>query len=327
MKRGIRWYLIDMFETYVSIYNQQGIYPKITVLSDIRGYSYYKNIPLHLHVVNLDNLGTLRKDPSKELLYAAFLITRRSFPAYSFFPYGTASIVFKNSTKPDLAKVLSRAKVILRRERTIPTLYNPYKRGKSNFEEAQKKIRRIRSKSEYVDLFHCKRIPFSRQVELWSQSFVFSDHKPSPIAVKRYFNMFQRSSRYIHIAIHYFVNASRLIQTHFIEDGGLNLQLTVEALIRDFMVFHSIRNKRTAAQRFQDTVLLPYAHMEALVDLYDSRNLFLAHIDEDMYTEQQNINDPDRYCFEHYESVAWLITRYLKYKQRTEPSAALDSKS
>jgi len=313
-----------MFETHISICDQRGKYPKVTVLLDVCGYSYYKNIPLYLQIFNRGNLDESLKAPSCELMYAAFLITRRSFPAYSFFPYGKATIVFKSTTKPDLSKVLTKVKGIFSGKRTIPILYNPYKPGKSNFEEAREKINRILSKLEYINLFHCKRIPFHKQVELWSQSFLFSDHKPSPIAVKRYFNVFQRSSRYIRIAIHYFVTASRLIQNDFIENGGLNLQLTVEALIRDFMEFHSIRNKRTASQRFQDSVLLPYAHMEALVDLYDSRNLFLAHIDEDMYTEEQNIGDPDRYCYEHYESVSWLITRYIKYKQRTEHRHSAD---
>lgn len=217
--------------------------------------------------------------------------------------------------------MLSRAKGILKGSRTAPILYDPYKRDYSNADEAWKKIERIRSKPEYIDLFHCKRMPFRRQVDIWSQSFEFSDHKPSPLAVKRYFNMFRRSSRFIHIALHYFVTASRLIHNDFIEDGGLNLQLTVEALIRDFMELHSIRNKRMAAQRFQDSVLLPYAHMEFLEELYDARNLFLAHIDEDMYTENQNIDDPDRYCYEHFESVSWLISRYIRYKNRTKPRA------
>jgi hypothetical protein len=307
-----------MFETHVSIYDSRGIYPKLTVLCDVIGYSYFKNIPLHLQVINLNDLSKLRRDPSKDILYASFLITRRDFPAYSFFPYGSASLIFKNNTMPDLAKVLAQAKSILRGNRSIPILYNPYRRG-TNSEEARKKIDHIRSKPEYIDLFHCKRSPFSKQLDSWSKSFEFSNHRPSPLAVKRYFNMFSRSSRFIHIALHYFVTASRLIHNHFIEDGGLNLQLTVEALIRDFMEFHSIRNKRTAVQRFQDKVILPYAHMEFLGELYDARNIFLAHIDEDMYTDHQNIDDPDRYCYEHYESVAWLITRHIRYKHRTEP--------
>ena len=150
----------------------------------------------------------------------------------------------------------------------------------------------------------------------WSQSFQFSDHKASSLAVKRYYNMFRRTSRFIHIALHYFITASRLIHNDFIEDAGLNLQLTVEALIRDFMDFRSIRNKRTATESFQKDVLLPDEHMEFLEELYDARNMFLAHIDEDMYTDNHNIDDPDRYCFEHYESVSWLITRYIRYKKR-----------
>ncbi len=82
------------------------------------------------------------------------------------------------------------------------------------------------------------------------------------------------------------------------------------------MDFRSIRNKRTATESFQKDVLLPDEHMEFLEELYDARNMFLAHIDEDMYTDNHNIDDPDRYCFEHYESVSWLITRYIRYKKR-----------
>ena len=82
------------------------------------------------------------------------------------------------------------------------------------------------------------------------------------------------------------------------------------------MDFRSIRNKRIAAESFQKDVLLPYNHMEFLTELYDSRNTFLAHIDEDMYTDNQNIDDPDRYCYEHYESVSWLIQRYIGYKAK-----------
>lgn len=84
------------------------------------------------------------------------------------------------------------------------------------------------------------------------------------------------------------------------------------------MNFRSIHNKRTAAESFQESVLLPYGHMEFLEELYDARNMFLAHIDEDMYTNNQSIGDPDSYCYEHYESVSWLITRYIRYKNRTK---------
>ncbi len=243
-------------------------------------------------------------------------MNRRSFPEFNFFPYGEATIIFRSNEIPNLPACLSRAKKILRGTKTITLLYNPYKRDFSNSDEARKEIMRIRSMPEYVDLFNCKKLPFRKQVEQWSQSFQFSDYKMSALAVKRYYNMFRKSSRFIHIAIHYFVTASRLIHNHFIEDAGLNLQLTVEALIRDFMDFRSIHNKRTAAESFQKEVLLPDYHMEFLEELYDARNMFLAHIDEDMYTDNQNIDDPDRYCYEHYESVSWLITRYIRYKNR-----------
>lgn len=309
-----------MYETHISICNPKGIYPKQTVLCESLGYAHFKGIPLQLCIIDLANLDKAQKDRGEELLQAAFLMTRRNFPAFSFFPLDEATIIFRSDEIPNFPVLLSRAKRILDGTKTVPLLYNPYKRDFSNSNEAHKEIMRIRSMPEYVDLFHCKKLPFRKQVEQWSQSFQLSDHKVSALAVKRYYNMFRRSSRFIHIAIHYFITASRLIHNHFIEDAGLNLQLTVEAVIRDFMNFRSIRNKRTATKSFQKDVLLPYGHMEFLEELYDARNEFLAHIDEDMYTDNQSIDDPDSYCYEHYESVSWLITRYIRYKNRIKQS-------
>jgi hypothetical protein len=280
------------------------------------GYAHFKGIPLQFRITDLSSSNKAQKEHREELLQAAFLMTSRNFPAFDFFPLYEAGITFRNDEIPSLPALLSRAKRILNGTKTVPLLYNPYKHDFSNSNEAHKEIMRIRSMPEYVDLFHCKKFPFSKQVEQWSQSFQFSDHKVSALAVKRYYNMFLRSPRFIHIALHYFVTASRLIHNHFIEDAGLNLQLTVEAVIRDFMDFRSIRNKRTAAKSFKESVLLPYGHMEFLDELYDARNMFLAHIDEDMYTDNQSIDDPDAYCYEHYESVSWLITRYIRYKNR-----------
>jgi len=104
----------------------------------------------------------------------------------------------------------------------------------------------------------------------------------------------------------------------FPEEAGLNLQLTVEAILHDFMTYHSIRNKPRAVNLLRECVTLPYFHMEFLEDLYEARNDFLAHIDTGMFTEGENINDPDSYCYEHYESICWLITRYIQYKRKIE---------
>ena len=305
-----------MFETHVSIYDSRGIYPKQTVLFRTHGYSFFKNIPLFLQVFNIESNVLC-----EELLHASFLITQRNFPAFSFYPLSIATIVIRTERKPSMSTILSKTKQILSGKTSIPILRNPYKRDYSNTQEALKTIKRIRSKPEYIDLFHCKKLSLRKQVKVWSRSYHFSSNKVSSVVVKRYFNAFQRSSRLIHIALYYFVNASRLIHEYFPEDGGLNLQLTVEAIIRDFMKYHSINNKLTAIQKLQNTIQLPNGHMQFLEELYDARNLFLAHIDEDMYTENQNIDDPDRYCYEHYESVSWLITTYIQYKENTEPGA------
>ena len=86
----------------------------------------------------------------------------------------------------------------------------------------------------------------------------------------------------------------------------------LESIVEDFSRIFSIKDKKQAIKKLQDTVLLPYDHMEFLEELYSARNEFLAHIDKDMFTKSQNVNDPDRYCYEYFESVSWLIRRYVK---------------
>ncbi len=310
-----------MFETYISIYNPNGVYPKQSVLCDTVGYSYFKNIPLYLRVLDLNNKYGFRKDTNEVLIHASFLLTKREFPAFNFYNLGEGSIIIKSESKPKLSEILTQAKAILKFSKKVPILYNPYDYNYTNYRDAQEKIKVIRANKEYIDLFHCKKRPLKKQVDIWSRSFEFSKHKPSVLAVKRYYNMLEKSSRFIHIALYYFITASRLMHNNFIEDGGLNLQLTVEALIRDFMELHSIKKKNVTIEQFIANVALPHFHMEFLEELYDARNEFLAHIDEDMFTQEQNIDDPDRYCYEHFESVSWLITRYIRYKNRINKKA------
>ncbi len=306
-----------MFETRISILDDHGLYPKETVLCDVVGYSRYKGIPLWFSVSDEEKRGNYRQGARPTILKAAFLISNRDFPVYNFSPHpAKCAIYISSSTKPDLRDILKRVKLILRGAVKPPALYCPTMSVTSH-KEMMSKIMAVRSKSEYIDLFHCKRKPFIQHLSDWRGGYSFAEnHACTPLAVKKYYNFFVKNSRHIHIALYYYHNAASLTIESHIEDAGINLQLTVEAIIRDYMDFHSIKNKRKAVERFISEVWPPDWGTEYLEDLWESRNKFLAHFDENMFTEYLNIGDPDRYCYDTFESITYLITRYIRYKNR-----------
>lgn len=311
-----------MFETCITLLSDNGLYPKATVLCDEVGYSRFKGIPLWFGVEDKENRERYRYSAKSTIFKAAFLITNRDFPIYNFPPNsGKCSIYISSDTKPDLRDILKRVKLILRGTVKPPVLYSPIRSGAS-YEERMSKIMAIRSKSEYIDLFHCKRKPFIQLLGEWRGGYSFAERTCTPQAVKRYYNLFVKSSRFIHIALYYYNNAASLTRENYIEDAGINLHLTLEAIIRDYMDFHSIKNKRKAVESFISKVWPPDWGTDYLDDLWKSRNQFLAHIDENMFTIDQNIHDPDEYCYDTFESITYLITRYIRYKNRLMKTAA-----
>jgi hypothetical protein len=305
-----------MFETRITVLGNKGIYPKETVLCDEVGFSRYKGIPLWLNVMDKDNRERYRYSSKPTTLKAAFLFSRRDFPAYNFPPnFDKCSLYISSDTKPVLRDILKRVKLILKGVVKPPVLYCPIESGDS-YEERMSKIMSIRSKPEYIDLFHCKRKQFIELLSEWRGGYSFSEHKCTPQAVKKYYNLFVNSSRLIHIALYYYNNAASLTRENYIEDAGINLHLALEAIIRDYMDFHSIKNKRKAIESFISKVWPPDWGTDYLDDLWKSRNQFLAHIDADMFTEDQNIHDPDEYCYDTFESISFLVTRYIRYKNR-----------
>ncbi len=303
-----------MFETCISLLNGNGIYPKKTVLCDEVGYSCFKGIPLWFTVTDKENRESNRYPAKTTTLKSAFLITNRDFPVYKFPLHDRKCAIYISSdTKPDLRDILKRVKLILRGTVTPPLLYSPIRSGAS-YEKRLSKIMAMRSKPEYIDLFHCKRKPFIQLLSEWRGGYSFSEHKCSPQVVKRYYNLFVKSSRFIHIALYYYNNAANLTRDNYIEDAGINLNLSVEAIIRDFMDYHLIKNKRKAVEMFFTKVWPSDWGTDYLLDLWKSRNQFLAHIDENMFTENQKIHDPDEYCYDTFESITYLFTRYIDYK-------------
>jgi hypothetical protein len=156
-----------MFETCITILNNRGIYPKETVLCDEVGFSCYRGIPLWLSVINKNDILYYQYHEKPTLLRAAFLINFRDFPVYNFPLYSNKCTIHISTTeKPNLVKILKRARLILRGAEKPPILYPPRKSSATQ-EEPMSNIMGIRSRPEYIDLFHCKRKPFNKLLDDW----------------------------------------------------------------------------------------------------------------------------------------------------------------
>lgn len=298
----------------VDIFNPQGLYPAKTVICENIAYLISAGIPMLVSKSQDASTSWCERDKHKELLFGSFLLSRKSFPCFSFHPQPVATIHFKNA---NISEAITYAVEIISSNREIPCLYDPYG-GKGDTSNPAEYIKRLRLLDMYIDLFHAPQIPFPEFIAKLCTKYTISHQHFRPEFISGFYRKLNYSSRLIHIAVHYFVNAARLIQEHFIEDAGLNLNLVLEAIIEDLSNVFSIKDKRQAIKKLQTTILLPYYYMGFLEELYDARNEFLAHIDKDMFTKSQNINDPDRYCFEHFESISWLVRRYVKHQSASQ---------
>ncbi len=310
---------MSISEITVDILNPQGSYPGRTVACGSVAYLLSSGVPMLVSESAPDDARW--REQRRELLFGAFLLTRKSFPCFSFHPLPTASMHFKNTST---AEGISRAIAVIDGKDELPCLYDPYM-GTGNAPDPWAYIKHIRSSEAYVDLFHAPQIPFAELIASLQAQYTIRDHYFRPEFVAGLYQLMNASSRLVHIAVHYFVNAARLVHEHFIEDAGLNLNLVLEAIIEDVAAVHGLKDKKRAIETLQNTVTLPYGHMEFLEELYEARNEFLAHIDKEMFTEEQNINDPDRYCYEHFESIAWLIRRYIRLRSGEQSAPPLQS--
>jgi len=304
------------FETTVYISNPRGSYPSESVVYNNIAYVLHNGIPL---LISSRQLGKQNVawglDKKIELLYGSFLFMEKSFPCCSFYPYSfsAAAMHFKTYGNLRLNEIIASSKKAIDGKIVLPCL-QPAKLNSIQKQNPSEHINQVRLEDAYVDLSHSPRIPFMELIEQLKLQYDISDTPINPKFVSSVYEKLNASSRYIQIAIHYFINASRLWDEHFLEDAGLNLNLVLEAVVKDFMVENSIKDKKSAIEIMKDTIELPDYHMEFIEELYWARNEFLAHIDDHMFTEMQNINDPDRYCYEHYESISWLLHRYLNIK-------------
>ncbi len=122
------------------------------------------------------------------------------------------------------------------------------------------------------------------------------------------------------VTLHYFVNACTLVRLQFIEDAALNLQLTSEALLRDFMEWKCHASKVRGLEELCAMLGMPAHVREMLEELYEARNTFLAHVDDFLFHRGKLHSDPDAYCYEHFELFFALIERYVEIRLKGVPA-------
>lgn len=299
-------------ETVVYILHPNGLYPNRCVVCENIAYVVHNGIALLIEPLPEDLANWWEHGRRHEMLYGSFLLVRNNFPCFCFHPLPVASIHFRDDGKDNLHAAIEKSQAAIDGTLDLPCLYNPYS-GQMAQADPSKYITDLRAQNAYVDLFHAPQLPFLEVLAQLRPRYTFMEHRIRLQFVQGWFKKLMSASRHIHIAVHYFVNAARLVHENFPEDAGLNLNLVLEAIIEDFSRLNAIPDKRQAIDVLKARVQLPYGHMDNLEDLYWARNEYLAHIDDQMFTEMQNIGDPDRYCYEHFESVAWLIKRYVRY--------------
>lgn len=308
-----------MIEQVIEIFDPEfkGSYPSVNLNTDKIGYFVYKNIPFLYYFRNLNIDYIEDHEKIKILFYASTLFSKKHFPVFCYSPIELASIFIKSKVKLSHQQITTKIKNIIDCKLEIPILYNPYENG-YNSKNPELIIKKIRAETEYIDLFRVKRTTFEKQIKILSNSYEFSDFKITNTLFKKYFHLFLNSSRYIHIAIHYYVNAGRLINNFFIEDAAINLNLVLETIITDFMRINFIQNKRVAIETLINNELKINQELyDWYIELYDARNEFLAHVDKGMFTPEERISDPDGYCYDHYEDIGRLILKYIQYKNKS----------
>ncbi len=291
--------------------NHIGIYPNCNIETEEFAYSIWKNIPFICYdTINYFNNYHIYKVRRKQFI-ASILLERLDWPLYCFSPYEILTI---NLLLPkfNLKSVYERLDILIRSKLQIKAFnYDDHLITKTHKEQ---KI--YCGKNEYINYHFLKEKNFKKQIEILNDKYRFEDKEINIKNFNRRLGILSNSNNLLNIALHYFINASRLILNQFPEDAGINLNMVLEALVKDYMVLINTKNKKMGIDSFNNFLKLDSTFIEWLQELYLARNEFLAHIDEEMFTFNERINDPDSYCYLHYGSISWLIIKYFNKRKK-----------
>jgi len=290
-------------------FNHLGNYPPNNIFVDGMGYFIINKIPMFFSLFK----STLKFN---ELAFlSAIMFAKKHFPVFCFSPFEYATIYIKSYETLSRRTLLRCIKIILSGNTKIPILFNPYDKF-TDYNDAQKYIQKIRSKKIYIDMFDQKEMDIKQQTLFLSGKYNFSDQIINRNTFNRYYKLFSNISPFLTISLYHFIKAGRLINNYFVEDAGFNLNMSLEAIIQDFMKLSSIKNKtRAINELLLNKLQIKTELFDWFIELYDARNEFLAHIDVEKYDDEGFNSDPDAYCFDHYEPVANLLIKYIKFRQ------------
>ena len=285
-------------------------YPKDSLITKDMGYFIWKSIPV-LYYETGEYFNNYHQYKINRLRFiSTFYLSRLDFPAFCFSPFSTISMnLLIEEFNPNT--ISKRINSIFNKKVQVKSSKNIIRHSLMTHKEYQIYC----SENEFVDYHIHKRRNFQKIIEKLMDKYEFSEFTINKIGFRKIYDLLSQPSRLLGISLHYYINASRLIHNNFVEDAGINLNLVLEALIKDFMDIKNIKNKRLGIEQFNSTLRLSSPFVEWLEELYSARNEFLAHIDGNMFTFHERINDPDSYCYEHYGSISWLLLKYFSYRK------------
>lgn len=319
-----------MHEYRVEILGLTGSYPGTPVRTRLCAYDIVCGIPLfitaksptHGQSVGIQSDADLTFAPAIELLRVAMWLCFPDFPRFVFDEHPPDSILVQSPRQlrwGTVAAIVRRVFSDSAGDLTVRNSTNGYGEQTQN---GGVSIVSLAGQTPSTEVF----------VQIWSHDdrqtgaviasearahalFRRDIHVPTNLA-KRLFGLLSTSPRLVQVAAHYYGRACMLVDQGFVEEAGLSLYLVYETIMKDFELLNGMRGKKQSLKKLKRAVRLPAGYYPWLDELWEARRRFLAHPDYWMFTENQRINDPDGYCYDHFIALSLLLMKYARYRRR-----------
>lgn len=308
-----------MKELLIRSFYNTGIYPLVDIYSNVFSYFVVENIPFisHFCETKIDSKQFNKYDRRKKyqrqkVAFLSSIIIADNpvgeFP-HTTRPFcfdeigGTIQISLKNEGSSIAGtKLKDKIRAIILGKTNIKTITT----------DADVELIKDAKRSKKINyMIHPRYYGFT--IAEFSKTFKCVNTRLSAYRVRVIFEALSQQSRNIHIALYYLLRANSLINKYFTEEAGVNLQMVVEAIIEDYIQYKNVSRKKAFK------ILYERINIEGIEDLMEhglSRNEFLAHMDKNMFTEDERINDPDAYCYGTYQYFVDFIMKYLQLKRK-----------
>lgn len=281
----------------------RGNYINKPVLKDDIGYFTYKDTPfvVQRYPAAFPPEFRYERDRVRACFYSALLMSRNCYPIIN--PSTNSNFFFSinliRKSNTSLQSVVNFALKILDGIIQVPIYYNDYLK----YEDTQKLI-------NYVYCYF-KGINFYSYLEQMNQLYTIESIPMNMTIFDTLFKHFMVSSDMFKTALYYYIQSAKLVTYGFIEESGLNMQLSIDVIIEDYMNLSGFKNKAIAVEKLMKFTRLPTYTIEMILDQKKHRNSFLAHFDKGFFTEKRHIDNPDLYCLETFRPLSRFLVAYL----------------